>query len=74
MGWREHLAAMEALRKERDINRKLELARRASWQRKMGMYLYAHSRDEKVWLDYLHERRISADLNLTVCQPDNPPT
>lgn len=73
MNWKEALAAIETVQKERYISKKLEQARAAACSRWAENYLYAHASGGEILADYLHERSVSADLNLTVCQPDNPP-
>lgn len=70
----ELLAEMENVRLERAVDRKLHRARVAAYTSWVKAYIHASNSGGEVWLDYLHERRVSADLNLTVCNPDNPPT
>lgn len=70
----ELLAEMENVRLEREVNHKLHQARVAAYNRRAKAYIQASNNGGEEWLDYLHERRVSADLNLTVCNPDNPPT
>ena len=73
MGWKEALANMEACRLARAVERKLHQARLAAYTRWAKTYIHASNSGGEVWLDYLHERRVSANLNLTVCNPNNPP-
>lgn len=75
MAWKEfHIENMDTARLEREVNHKLHQARQAAYTCWAETYIRASNSGGEVWLDYLHERRVSADLNLTVCNPDNPPT
>lgn len=70
MGLKEfHIASMDTSRLESDVDRKLHTARLAAYVRWGKTYIRASNNGGEEWLDYLHERRVSADLNLTVCEP-----
>ena len=60
--------------KKSQIEMRVVLARRAAQVRGELTWSTAIHGTTKVWLDYLHERRISTDLDFPVREPDHLPT
>ena len=54
---------------EAEIEMRVVFARRAAKVREELAWAEAIHGTNEEWRDYLHERRVSADLNLTVCEP-----
>ena len=60
---------------EAEIQRLLKIARLAAQARLRKHFVDVRGNpDLHVWCDYLRERAASVNLDLTVCDPNDPPT